>query len=162
MSSHDYDAPDDRVAYQVIAASHELRAAVEDLLGPLGVTMAQWTVLVQLLLEPGRSSADIARSSAVSQQAISGLVSRLERDGLLTRAPHPEHGRIQQLATTPEGARIAFTGDAAMRRLEGDLREYLGPADAEVLRTLLERVRQFVEERRGQSATGRRPRSATD
>ena len=142
------DHPDQRASYQVIATSHELKATLEEVLAPLGISLAQWTVLLQLLIEPGRSSADIARSSVVSQQAISGLVARLERDELLTRAPHPEHGRIQQLTTTPRGREVALGADDAVRGLERDLRAHLGEADAEQLRGLLLRVREFLAERR--------------
>ena len=144
-----FDHPDFRASYQVIATSHELRAALEDVITPLGVSLAQWTVLLQLLVDPGRSAADIARSSVVSQQAVSGLVTRLERDGLLTRTPHPEHGRIQQLTTTSEGERVALEADGAVRGLESDLRSWLGDDEAETLRQLLLRVREFLASRRG-------------
>lgn len=153
MSTLEWDAttldhPDQRASYQVIATSHELKAAVEETLAPLGISLAQWTVLLQLLIEPGRSSADIARSSVVSQQAISGLVTRLERDELLTRAPHPEHGRIQQLTTTDRGRQVALDADDAVRVLEHDLRTYLGETEAETLRGLLMRVREFLASRK--------------
>lgn len=143
-----FDHPDFRASYQVIATSHELRAALEDVIAPLGISLAQWTVLLQLLVDPGRSAADIARSSVVSQQAVSGLVTRLERDGLLTRTPHPEHGRIQQLTTTAAGERVAMDADSAVRDLESDLRAHLGDSDAETLRQLLVRVREFLAARR--------------
>jgi DNA-binding MarR family transcriptional regulator len=142
------DHPDQRASYQVIATSHELKAVIEEALAPLGISLAQWTVLLQLLIEPGRSSADIARSSVVSQQAISGLVARLERDELLTRAPHPEHGRIQQLTTTERGRQVALDADDAVRALERDLRAFLGEHDAETLRGLLLKVRGFLADRR--------------
>lgn len=147
------DQPDDRATFQVIASSHELKAVLEETLAPLGISLAQWTVLLQLLIEPGRSSADIARSSVVSQQAISGLVARLERDELLSRAPHPDHGRIQQLTTTSHGRQVALDAEDAVRGLERDLREHLGEADAETLRSLLLRLREFLAARRsGQEA----------
>ena len=141
------DRPDDRASYQVITASHELRAVIEDSLLPLGISMAQWTVLVQLLMDPGRSSAQIARSSAVSQQAISGLVARLERDGLLTRKPHPDHGRIKRLTPTNRGRRVAIEADDRVRVVEQELRAHLGDADADELCRLLVRVREFLAQR---------------
>jgi len=143
----DVDLPDDRASYQVIAASHEMRAAIEDALVPFGISMAQWTVLVQLLMDPGRSSAQIARSSAVSQQAISSLVARLERNDLLTRKPHPEHGRIQRLAATARGRRVALEADSRVRDVEQALRDHLGEEDSEQLRRLLIRVREFLASR---------------
>jgi DNA-binding MarR family transcriptional regulator len=142
------DQPEDRVVYQVIAASHELRAALEELLAPLGISLAQWTVLVQLLVDPGRSSAQIARSSVVSQQAVSGLVARLEREGLVSRRPHPGHGRIQQLSATTAGRRITVDADEAVRSLERDLRAHLGEEGAAQLRQLLLDLRGYLERRR--------------
>jgi DNA-binding MarR family transcriptional regulator len=150
-TSHAIDRPDERATFQVIATSHELRAALEESLGELGLTLAQWKVLVQLLVEPGRSSADIARSSVVSQQAISGLVARLEKEALLTRAPHPEHGRIQRLTTTARGRKLALDADESVRGLERELRAWLGEEDAEQLRELLLRVRGFLATRRAQA-----------
>jgi len=108
----DVDLPDDRASYQVIAASHEMRA-----------------------------------SSAVSQQAISSLVARLERNDLLTRKPHPEHGRIQRLAATARGRRVALEADSRVRDVEQALRDHLGEEDSEQLRRLLIRVREFLASR---------------
>ena len=64
------------------------------------------------------------------------MLDRLERRGLLTRAPHPDDRRALQVALTPAGRKARAQVDAAFadlgRRLPGDARELLAAVDLAV------------------------------
>lgn len=69
---------------------------------PLGATRAL------LLIEAGRATSPrrIAASMAVSRTTVTGLIDRLELDGLVTRAIDPEDKRSFVLALTDKGRQL--------------------------------------------------------
>lgn len=119
---------EERLVYGLVRAEHELRVVLDNALRDLGVTLTQWTVLSFLLREPGLSAADLARRSFISQQGVAGILARLERAGLVTRTPHPTHGRIVEVTATPAGRALAEYCDEQVDALETRLTESLGAA----------------------------------
>jgi DNA-binding MarR family transcriptional regulator len=55
---------------------------------------------------------ELTATEQVSQPAITQLVARLERDGLVERAPDPRDGRAVQVRATLAGSRIVLTRHA--------------------------------------------------
>ncbi len=52
---------------------------------------------------PGVSNAELARLRFVTAQTMTEILRALARDGRVTHAPHPEHGRIIQYRLTAKG-----------------------------------------------------------
>ncbi|MBV8620283.1 MAG: MarR family transcriptional regulator, partial [Curvibacter sp.] len=74
-----------------------------------GLTTQQWAVLGALSRPeagPGISVGDLARYLMVSRQNLSGLVSRMERDGHLQSAPDGRDRRSRLVSMTPEGREV--------------------------------------------------------
>jgi DNA-binding MarR family transcriptional regulator len=117
---------EERLVYGIVRAEHELRVVLDNALRELGVTLTQWTVLSFLLREPGLSAADLARRSFISQQGVAGILTRLERAGLVARTPHPTHGRIVEVTVTSAGRALADYCDEQVNALETRLSEALG------------------------------------
>ncbi len=120
-----------RLVYGIVRAEHELRVVLDNALRDLGVTLTQWTVLSFLLREPGLSAADLARRSFISQQGVAGILTRLERAGLVARTPHPTHGRIVEVTVTSAGRALAEYCDEQVDALEARLSEALGEGGRE-------------------------------
>lgn len=98
------------------AASRAVERAWAEALEQRGLTHAGLIVLH--LLELGfDSQSDLARMAQVEPQTMSRTVDRLEREGLVTRAPDPADRRRHVLAITDAG-RAAF---AAVRGLEDEV-----------------------------------------
>lgn len=98
------------------AASRAVERAWADALEERGLTHAGLIVLH--LLELGfDSQSDLARMAHVEPQTMSRTVDRLEREGLVTRAPDPGDRRRHVLAIT-EAGRTAFAG---VRGLEDEV-----------------------------------------
>ncbi len=79
--------------------------AVED----LGITTQQWAVLGALSrpeAKDGMSVGDLARYLLVSRQNLSGLVSRMERDGHLSSDPDGRDRRSRLITITESGREV--------------------------------------------------------
>ncbi len=132
---------EERVVYRLIRAEHELRVVLDNALRDLGMTLTQWTVLTFLINEPGLSAADLARRSFISQQGVAGILKRLEQAGLVTRVPHPTHGRIIEVTVTAAGRALAEYGDEQIDALESAVAAELGTNDQAALTASLDRCR---------------------
>jgi DNA-binding MarR family transcriptional regulator len=132
---------EERLVYGLVRAEHELRVVLDNALRDLGVTLTQWTVLSFLLREPGLSAADLARRSFISQQGVAGILTRLERAGLVTRTPHPTHGRIVEVTVTPAGRALAEYCDEQIDALEAGMTKALGDSGREELVAAIGRCR---------------------
>ncbi len=137
---------EERLVYGIVRAEHELRVVLDNALRELGVTLTQWTVLSFLLREPGLSAADLARRSFISQQGVAGILSRLERAGLVARTPHPTHGRIVEVTVTSAGRALADYCDEQVNALETRLHEALNDAGAAQFTAGLSRCRTVFRE----------------
>ena len=97
--------------------------ALETALRAQGLTPAQYGALSVLARVPGASSADLARGSNTTPQAMNALVATLERQGLIERRPHPTHGRILQTSLTAEGQKRLEAATPIVRALEEAIEE---------------------------------------
>ena len=74
-----------------------------------GLTTQQWAVLGALSRESaqqGMSIGDLARYLMVSRQNLSGLISRMERDGHVAIAPDPQDRRSRVVTMTESGRHV--------------------------------------------------------
>jgi len=74
-----------------------------------GLTTQQWAVLGALSrpqVQAGMSVGDLARYLMVSRQNLSGLLSRMERDGHVTSAPGTNDRRSRLVTMTASGQRV--------------------------------------------------------
>lgn len=79
--------------------------AVED----EGLTTQQWAVLGALSREqaaPGMSIGELAKYLMVTRQNLSGVISRMERDGHVAIAPDPRDRRSRVVTMTQEGRHV--------------------------------------------------------
>ncbi|WHZ12708.1 MAG: Benzoate anaerobic degradation transcriptional regulator BadR, MarR family [Burkholderiaceae bacterium] len=74
-----------------------------------GLTTQQWAVLGALSrakAEGGMSIGELAKYLMVSRQNLSGLISRMERDGHVTIAPDEQDRRSRVVTMTPSGRHV--------------------------------------------------------
>ena len=94
-----------RSGYLLKEASSALRAAMEAVLRPLGMTVTHYSCLELLAQRPGLSNSELARGAFVTRQSMNVLLQALERDGYR----HPACG----------GPRREGAADAAHARSDG-------------------------------------------
>lgn len=107
----------------------------------LDLTRPQSIALMLLVEQPGASNAELARRTGVSPQTMHQTMARLERDGLVVRAPHPRLKRVQAFAATPRGAALVARGSEVA---QAAIEEGLGGLRATEQRTLLELLERCV------------------
>jgi DNA-binding MarR family transcriptional regulator len=133
------------LGYDFKRAQHASRLAADALLAPLGLTTPRFLVMLLLDEDPGISSAELARRSFISPQAANAIVRSLEHKGLVTRRPHPVHGRILETRLTDEGRELYGRGCEVMEELIARTAAPLTPAEKQQLHALLHRCIAVLE-----------------
>lgn len=121
---HAEDAPLGYLLYRVGAV---LRPEVSAVLSPLGLTLPEFVCLRILSLFPGLSSAELARHTNVTPQAMNTVLRKLEDVGAVARPASVSSGRALP-------ATLTGPGRALLKRAEGAVRT----ADARILAKLTE------------------------
>ncbi|MET7320566.1 MarR family transcriptional regulator [Streptomyces sp. NPDC005549] len=114
-----------------------VRARLEELLKPAGVTALQYTALTVLERHDGISAAQLARDSFVTAQSMADMVRALESRGLVRREPNPGNRREKVILLADAGRRLLADHAEPARLLEQRMVADLGPADVERFRDAL-------------------------
>jgi DNA-binding MarR family transcriptional regulator len=126
-----------RLWLRLLSCAHlierELRRRFE---GEFDATLPRFDVMAALNRHPeGLTMGSLSRWLRVSNGNVTGVVSRLEADGLVSRQPRPNDQRVIDVRLTDDG-RAAF--DSLARAHEGWVDELLGGLDADGARTLMD------------------------
>ncbi len=117
-----------------------LSMAARALLGPLGFTEAQFNVLMLLQYQfpDGITQVELSKRMVVNKANITGLVDRMERDGLVKRTAHPTDRRAHVVKVTTEGGKRLVAAEKAYMTQAAQVEAKIPAADRKVcLRTLL-------------------------
>jgi DNA-binding MarR family transcriptional regulator len=100
----------------VMRAQQLLLAQVEEVLRPDSLTFARYEVLMLLTLSrTGELPLAVVGSRLqVHPASVTGLVKRLEQDGLVTRRTDPEDARARRVQITERGRAAALTATARL------------------------------------------------
>ncbi|WP_241518851.1 MarR family transcriptional regulator [Streptomyces sp. CB03238] len=104
--------------YLVKRTELAVRARLEELLKPAGITALQYTALTVLERHDGLSAAQLARDSFVTAQSMADMVRTLENRGLIRREPHPRNRREKVVLLADAGRRLLAEYAEPARRLE--------------------------------------------
>jgi DNA-binding MarR family transcriptional regulator len=110
--------PETQVGYLLKQAQSLLRVRMEEALGPLALTVSQYSCLHHLHREPGISAAALARSTFVTRQSMSAMLQQLTDRGLVTRPDHPETGRALPTLLTADGTVALDAAQLLVDRVE--------------------------------------------
>ncbi|GHB19254.1 MULTISPECIES: MarR family winged helix-turn-helix transcriptional regulator [Streptomyces] len=106
------------LGYLLKEASSALRAAMEEVLRPLGMSVTHYSCLELLAQRPGLSNSELARGAFVTRQSMNVLLQALERDGYVTRPAKAPVGKALPTRLTPSGRRSLGAATAAVRSVE--------------------------------------------
>lgn len=109
---------DDEVGYVLKRAAAALRAAMDAVLQPLGLTVPQYACLELLGRHPGLSNAELARGAFVTRQSMNLVLRGLQDRGLLTRPDQVPRGRALPARLTPAGRQALHATRDAVRKVE--------------------------------------------
>ncbi|MFZ7089304.1 MarR family winged helix-turn-helix transcriptional regulator [Curtobacterium sp. RRHDQ10] len=106
------------LGYLLKEASSALRAAMEAVLRPLGMTVTHYSCLELLAQRPGLSNSELARGAFVTRQSMNVLLQALERDGVVTRPSAAPVGKALPTQLTDRGREHLAAASAAVRSVE--------------------------------------------
>jgi DNA-binding MarR family transcriptional regulator len=125
---------DRSVGYVVKQVQASLHAAMDGVLRPLDLSVAQYACLELLGQRPGLSNSELARRAFVTRQSMNLVLRRLQERGLLTRPDHAAQGRALPTELTPAGQAKLREASVAVRAVERRLFSPLSPAQQRRLR----------------------------
>jgi len=94
----------------------------------------------QFLDDDGTRVSVLAERAHVSKQAMAQLVAHLEEHGYVERVPDPHDRRAKLVRATERGGEVFAIAQAMIASVDARLRQRLGDAKVEKLRTLLEEL----------------------
>ncbi|HEY0532920.1 MAG TPA: MarR family transcriptional regulator [Actinoplanes sp.] len=114
--------------YLVKQLELSVRARLTDLVRPAGITALQYTALTVLERHDGLSTAQLARNSFVTAQAMADMVAALEARGLIRRERNPGNRREMLIYLTVQGTTRLKELAEPVRRLEEEMTRDLDAA----------------------------------
>lgn len=98
-------------AMETVAAVHRASGALRSnaerqVLAPHRLTWTTWVVLQIVTVWREIETRHVAREAGISKSTLTGIVSTLERRGLVIRRVHPSDGRRVLLSPTEEGEKL--------------------------------------------------------
>ena len=114
-----------------------VRARLEELVKPAGITALQYTALTVLERHDGISAAQLARDSFVTAQSTADMVRALEARDLIRREPNPGNRREKVILLTATGRRLLADYAEPARRLEQRMVQDLTPQEVTHFRNAL-------------------------
>ena len=126
-----------------------MRSYLDEAMMEIGLTTPQYAALSSLELKPGLSSAELARLSFISAQAMNQMVGAMERKSLIRREAAPHHRKQLQIFLTEHGReclrQCEERADALERRMFADL----SPAEQKTVARLLRKCSDSLTRGRG-------------
>ena len=118
----------------------EIGAALDAELAPLDITGAQYVILMSIALGEADSASGLCKGMSYDPGAMTRMLDRLERRGLVRRVAHPNDRRASNLELTAEGKAVyPKLRDSAMKVLNHFLRGFT-PLEARQLESYLLRM----------------------
>jgi DNA-binding MarR family transcriptional regulator len=117
-----------------------LRPEAATALRPLGLGLPEFVCLRILETYPGRTSAELARNTHVTAQAMNQVLQGLEDMGAVTRPETAPSGRALPAQLTRKGRALLKRAEAAADAAEGQILAHLSAAERRQLKRLLYRA----------------------
>lgn len=131
------DQPLGYLLYRVMTV---LRPQVAAELGPLGLALPEFVCLRILAMFPGQSSAELARNTNVSPQAMNLVLRGLQEMGTVTRPATVSSGRALPARLTSKGKALLKRAEAGVQVADERLLANLTPGERSEFKRLLHAV----------------------
>jgi len=114
-----------------------VRARIDEIVRPVGLTAAQYTALTVLERHTGMSSAQLARNSFVTAQSMADMITALEGRKVIERHRDKSDRRRLVVALTDEGRTLLDRCRDEVNALEATMLTGLSAAQTKALRATL-------------------------
>lgn len=140
--------PNRRMMFLLSAANRRVQRWVEaETAGVGGLTSAQAGVLFLLGRQDGAAIGEVAEALDTAPSAMSGLIDRMERAGLVERRADPTDGRGQRIFMTDQGRAAREAAKAGLEEINRKITEGFSEAEMDVVSRWLASLQQSFPER---------------
>ena len=134
------DSDGEPLGYLLHRVAATLRPEVATVLAPIGLGLAEFVCLRIISLNPGLTSAELARFTNVSAQATNQLLHRLEAAGAVHRPDAAATGKALPAELTASGRALLTRAEEAVHIADQRVLDRLTPAEQRQLKTLLRKA----------------------
>jgi DNA-binding MarR family transcriptional regulator len=127
-------------AYMFVLLAKRLRLEFESRLAPLGIHAGQDRLLQELWIEDGITQRQLIERLSVEPPTVTGILQRLEREGLLSREPDSDNRRVQRVFLTEAGRLLEDPVRDVWREVEEEFLRDLSRAERDQLLGLLSKL----------------------
>ncbi len=127
----------DSFGYMVNHLARLFARALERRIQPHGLSPGQFPVLLALWEREGLTQAELCRIVQIEQPTMANTLNRMERDGLIRRAPDPHDGRRSLVLLTERARALEEPATAAATAVNSAAVAGLGEGDRAELRRLI-------------------------
>ncbi|ABC27408.1 Transcriptional regulator [Hahella chejuensis KCTC 2396] len=135
----------EQLCFALYSTSLAMSKLYKPLLSELGLTYPQYLIMLVLWEQEGLTSSELAKQLTQDLGALSPVVKRLEKEGLLQRKRSREDERVVRLFLTEAGKKLRDSAESIPEQvlcISG-----LGMEEAKALRKQLEELRQALSTR---------------
>ena len=129
------------IGYLIHEVARLMRRRFEDEASVHGFTLPQWRALAEIYRSEAIAQVSLAAALDVDQMTVSGIVSRLEKRGLIDRYPDPNDSRAKLAKLTPAGLALVTNAKNVGRALYENALDGLSPADRDAMAAQLRLIR---------------------
>jgi len=115
-------------------------AALDAELAPLEITAAQFVILKSIALGDADSASGLCKEMSYDPGAMTRMLDRLERRGLVRRVAHPNDRRAANLELTAEGRAVFPKLQESGKTVLSEFLRGFTPKEARQLESLLQRM----------------------
>jgi DNA-binding MarR family transcriptional regulator len=151
---------DDRLIYLLSIVQQTLKDHTNRTLADKGgkVTLAQAAILFLLEEKDRRYMSEMGQVMGVDNSAMTRLVDRLEKAGLVKRRIDPENRRAISILLTPAGRKEAAVALTVIKRINEEIKKDYSPAEVDAFKKILGGIlRKFKAPPTGLSVMQSRP-----
>ncbi len=123
--------------------NHMARLLVEILrkrIAPLGIVPGQFPTLLVLWEKDGLTQKELLALLDIEQATLANTLTRMERDGLITRKEHPADARARTIHLTEKGRSIRDSAHLAAMQINEDVLADLSDAETQAFLDYMRRV----------------------
>jgi MarR family transcriptional regulator for hemolysin len=144
------------IGHWVCSTSHALRKALGTRLTREGITLRQWEVLAWLSCKGGGSQSEVAEGLGIEPHTLAGVLSRMERDGLLERKSCVKDRRRNTIQPTEKAEEMWARVTRLCQEVRSRAVEGFTTAELETFRNLCRRISENLAEPADEPANDQR------
>jgi DNA-binding MarR family transcriptional regulator len=129
------------IGFLIHEVARLMRRRFEEEASAHNFTLPQWRALAEIFRNPGIAQVGLAAALDVDQMTVSGIVSRLEKRGLIERTPDPNDSRAKLAKLTPAGLELVTEAKNVGRALYENVLAGISPADRDAMTANLRLIR---------------------